>query len=194
MERKEKYDEVKEKLITDISINKDNRKLFKEFFEFEEYKLKRKNNIPVLDNACYKTLYGYLIYLRNANKWFKNKAWKDLTKEDIKKVYDDLEEGRIKNAKGLIYKDRKSYYNKIFKSKPFAMAGKLQLAQEVIEYFGEAKEEVKFIELDTFKKLVNVAIKPEHKFLMWLAWDIGENINSLLLLKKNDFYKEINPD
>jgi hypothetical protein len=31
---------------------------------------------------------------------FENKEWKKLTEEDIQRVYDDLEDGKIKNRKG----------------------------------------------------------------------------------------------
>ena len=36
------------------------------------------------------------------NKWFDNKPWVKLDKKDIKKVYDDLEDGKIKNKNGEI--------------------------------------------------------------------------------------------
>jgi hypothetical protein len=191
MSFKEQFDRGKEKLLNDKAINKDNRSLFKKFFEFEEYKLKRKNGLAILDDGCYKSLYGYLIAFKNVNSWFKNKAWTQLTKEDIKKVYDNLEEGKIKNQKGKPFKDRKSYYNRIFKSKPFDLAGKKGLAQEVIEFYNNKTEEVRYIELEKFKEMVAVLSKPEHKLLFWLAFDIGENINSLLQLRKIDFHQQI---
>jgi hypothetical protein len=56
------------------------------------------------------------------------------------------------------------------------------------------KQEVRFIEQETFKKIASVVIKPEHKFLIWLSFDIGENINTLIQLKKGDFFRQINPN
>ncbi len=38
-------------------------------------KLKRQNGLPRLDESSYKTLCGYINYLRNVNLWFKNKSW-----------------------------------------------------------------------------------------------------------------------
>ncbi len=191
---KENYEQRKKDLLGDVSICKENRNLFKEFFEFEEHKIKRINELPKLDEGCYKTLLSYITRLRNANNWFNNKPWKNLTKQDIQKVYDDLEDGRIKTIKGGQFKDRKSYYNKIFKSKPFKLAGhKDDLAREVLEYYTDKKnKEVRFVDEEIFRKLVSVVSKPEHLLLFWLAWDIGENVTSLLKLTKKDFTKQMN--
>lgn len=188
------YENAKAELLKDDSINADNRKLFVKFFEYQEYKLKRKNNLRALDTGCYRTLYGYVCKLKIVNTWFQNKPWKKLTKEDIKKVYDDLEDGTIKKENGKPYENLDtSYYSKVFKSKPFELAGKLELAQEVIQYNGKHTKEVRFILEDDFRKIMNNVNKPVHKLLLWLAWDIGENINALLQLRKNDFTKELNP-
>ena len=183
-------------MLTDPTICMGNRKLFEEFFAFEEYKLKRVNGLSALDEPSYKTLGDYCLRLRTVNKWFQNKPWKDITEQDIKNVYDNLEDGKILNYKGQPFKDKVTYYNKIFKSKPFALAGKDHIARGIINTFRTHKgnEDVRFIEAEDFQKLVDVAIKPLHKFLLWLAWDIGENINSLLQLKKKDFYRQFNDD
>lgn len=192
---KERYERRKKEMLNDKNICKENRELFKKFFEWEETKLKRSNNLPLLDSGCYKTLDYYITKFSNVNKWFKNKAWIKLTKEDIKKVYDDLEEGKILNGRGERYGDLKSYYGKVFRSKPFEMAGKVQLVKEVIEFPARRNnEEVRFIEEETFRKIVSVVIRPDQKLLCWLAFDIGENINTLLELRKRDFFKEKNPD
>ena len=61
----------------------ENRNLWKDFFEWEERKLKRTNNLHRLDEASYKTLNKYVCMFRNVNKWFNNKPWQNLTKEDI---------------------------------------------------------------------------------------------------------------
>jgi hypothetical protein len=194
MALKESFEKAKQRLLNDSSICKENRNLFKEFFEFQEHKEKRTNELASLDEACYKTLLGYTIRLRTVNNWFSNKPWKDLTKEDIKKVYDDLEDGKIKTNKGKPYKDKRSYYNNIFKSKPFKLAGhKDDLAREVLEYYTDKKhKDVRFIDEERFRKLVSVVSKPEHLLLFWLSWDIGENVTSLLELKRKDFTKQMN--
>lgn len=193
MEFKSRYENAKSNLLNDEEINKENRDIFREFFEYQEYKLKRVNALSKLDNATYKTLYRYILMFKNVNKWFENKSLKKITKEDIKRVYDGLEDGDIKNYLGEPIKSREDYYNKIFRSKPFHLAGKDDLAREVIEYHRPNHKEVRFITEEDFKKIVDNAYKPLHRLLLWLAWDIGENINALLELKKSDFYKQNNP-
>jgi len=195
MTYQETFERRKAELLNDKKLNLDNKKLFKQFFEYEEYKLKRINNLRKLDERCYKTLILYNHQLKNANRWFKNKAWKKLTKEEIKKVYDDLEDGKIKKSNGTPIEDRKSYYSKIFRSKPFALAGKKEIAQEVMAFYKpNQNQEVKFIWEDDFRKIVSVIIYPKQKLLSWLAFDIGENLGTLLILQKKEFIKQINQD
>lgn len=190
---KERYENAKAKLLEDRSICKDNRHLFREFFTFEERKLKRQNGLARLDEPSYKTLYGYVLQFRNVNAWFQNRPWKKLTERDIRRVYDDLEDGKIKNKKGLPFKDRVSYYNKIFKSKPFRMVGKSELAKDVIEFYAKnTGQEVRFVTEETFRKMVSVMSNPAHLLLFWLAWDLGENIDALLKLRKRDFVRQRN--
>ncbi len=191
---KERYIEGKKLLLENPRICKENLKLFGEFFEYEERKLKRLNGLSKLDESCYKTLYGYIQKFRNVNSWFNNKPWIKLTKKDIKKVYDDLEDGIILNSKNKPFQDKNGYYNRVFKSKPFQMAGKKELAKEVIEFTQKKEGEVRFIEEQTFRELVAVASKPKHKLLLWLLFDIGENISSILELRKEDCVKQKNPD
>ena len=191
---KERYEKAKKALLSDVAICEENRALLSEFFEFEEYKLKRQNGLPRLDEACYKTLGGYIGKFRNVNTWFANKPWKELTKADIRQVYDALEDGKIRNQSGKPFVDRRSYYNKILKSKPFRLAGKAEIARDVIEYTSEPERDVRFVTEETFRGLVSVVSNPVHLLLFWLAWDIGENINALLSLTKRDFIRQKNPD
>jgi hypothetical protein len=195
MKLAEQYLRVKEALLTDPSICQENRAVFAEFFAFEEQKLKRQNGLAALDDPCRKTLIGYTQRFRNANKWFCNKPWKELTREDIQRVYDDLEEGRIRNRREERFADRSSYYNKVFRSKPFGLVGKAELAREVLEYsVNGPKRQVRFISEETFRKMVSVVSKPVHLLLFWLAWDIGENINSLIQLRKKDLFRRLNEE
>lgn len=192
---KENYSRLKQELLNNKNICPENRKLFREFFEFEEYKLKRINNLSNIDDNSYRTLYVYIMRFKNVNQWFKNKPLKKLIEADIKRVYDGLEDGTIKTKNGKPFIDRKSYYTKVFKSKLFEMAGKKEIAKKVMEFYKpKVDNEVRFIEFDDFKKLIQVAIQPEQKFLLWLAFDIGENIASLLRLTKKDFVRQINQD
>jgi hypothetical protein len=193
MGSKECYEKRKERLLNDQSICKENRNLFAEFFLFQERKIKRINNLTTLDEGCYRTLHGYIEKFKNVNKWFKNKPWVTLTKDEIRKIYDDLEEGIIRNNRGTPFRDKRSYYNKIFKSKPFRLAGKDEIAREVLEYYVDKKrKEVKYVDEKGFKKLTSVLSSPEHLLLFWLAWDIGENVSSLLKLTRRDFNRQIN--
>ncbi len=193
MSLKERYDKGKIKFLNDKSVCKANRILFSEFFDWEEEKLKRINDLPAIDDPSYKTLHGYINRFRNVNEWFKNKPWKDLTLEEIKGVYKDLEDGKIKNRNGKRFEDRRSYYNKVFKSKPFKLAGKNEEVKQALEFFTDRrKKEVRFVNEENFKKLISVLSKPQHFALFWLAWDIGENINSLLRLTKKNFKKQYN--
>ncbi len=189
------YEKAKERLLTDESTCYKNRKLWADFFEWEERKLKRTNNLARLDAGTYKTLNHYIGRFKNVNKWFNNKPWEELTKEDIQKIYDDLEDGVIKNRFGKRYEDRRSYYTKVFKAKPFKMAGKAEFAEEIFEFYRpKENNDVNFIEIDDFLKLPTATKTIHQKLLLWLAWDIGENIGSLLRLKKNDFRRQINPE
>ena len=195
MSLKERYENRKKELLNDKSICKENLNLFKEFFEWEEEKLKRINGLPEIDDSSYKTLYCYINRLRNVNKWFNNKPWRELTVTEIKEVYKDLEDGKIRNKMGKRFEDRRSYYTKVFKSKPFQIAGKQEEVEQALEFFTDRrKKEVRFVNEENFKKIVSVVSDPVHLALFWLAWDIGENINSLLRLTKRNFKKLVNRD
>ncbi len=186
------YERTKQAFLSDPDICPENRELFTEFFAFEEHKLKRVNGLPDIDNGCCKTLLGYITRMSNVNLWFQNKPWRDLTKEDIQRVYDDLEEGRIKRRDGQPFQDRSSYYNKIFKSKPFRLAGKDGLAKDVIEFSTNSPKIVRYVTEESFRRLVSVVRNPVHQLLLWLAWDIGENIQTLLALTREDFISQVN--
>ncbi len=176
-------------------ICEENQKFYKEFFEKEEYKLKRKNGLRELDEGSWKTMYSYVKFFKSINGWFNNKPLKDITKADFKKFYDDFEDGKILGAHGRPIKDRRSYYNKVFRSKPFEMLGKAEIVREVMEFHqNKEPEEVRFIPEEEVRKIISVMIQPKHKALAWLSFDIGENINSLLRLRKKDFVRQVDKD
>ena len=140
---KTRFDNAEAKLLNDSSICKENRAIFEEYFTFQRRKLKRINNLRMLDDATYRTLYCSITRLRIVNKWFDNKPWKDLTREDILHVYDNVEEGVILRKNGTPFQDRETYYGKIIKGKPFSLAGKSELAKEVIEFRSPNNKEVR---------------------------------------------------
>lgn len=169
-----------------------NRQLYRRFLEFQQHKLKRLNGISEVDEPCIKTLHGYLTKLGNIELWFKSKPIVDLTEDDIRKVYNDLEDGRILTQNGRRFEYLVEYYRKIFRGKLFAMAGKKEVAKTVIEFVSEPRREVRFILEDDVRKILKYVYRPHHRLLVWLAFDIGENINSLLRLRKSDFWRSTN--
>ena len=153
------------------------------------------NGLPQVDEKSCKTLLEYVSRLRTVNRWFGNKPWCELTKEDIKEVYDAVEDGRIVTARGKPFEQAETYYRRILRSKPFEMAGKRELAREVMEFSSlQPPSEVRFIREESFRQIVDAVIKVEHRALLWLAWDIGENVSSLLRLRKRDCRREVNAD
>lgn len=194
---KDRYNRRKEELLNDKSINAKNRAVITEFLTFEEYKLKRKQGLAEVDEKSYKTLYFYISRLRNLNKWFDNKEWAHLTEKDIKKLIDDLEDGVIRTKRGDRFSDRSLYYNMI-QGRLFQIVKKNHIAREILEEFSikgrEHKDNVRFITEETFRKIVDNALNPVQKCLLWLAFDVGENIGSLLELTKDDVKRQQNTD
>ena len=188
---KEYYERARTKLLEDPSVCVENRDVFKKFFEWEEYKIQRENDLRQLDEPCYKTLYLYTTRLRIVNRWFGNRPWCGLTREDIKRVYDDVEDGKILTVSGEPFKAADTYYGRILKGKPFELAGVSDLAKDVIQFQKRQRRTVQFVTQDGFLKLVSVLAKPRHLLLFWLAWDIGENIGTLLRLQKKDFTRTV---
>ncbi len=189
-----RYFNGKEKILQDKDICQENRDLFAKFFKYQEYKLKRINDLRELDNKTYNTLYCYIQMFRNVNLWFHNKPFINITEKDIQQVYDGLEDGEIKRKNGKPFEGlNHTYYSKVFKSTLFELAGKKDLAKQIMKYTKRDNKEVRFITEEDFRKIINVAYKPHHRCLLWLAFDIGENVNALLNLKRSDFYKQKNP-
>lgn len=188
-----RYEERKKTLLTDKAINPKNRKFWGEFFEKQEYKLKRNNGLRKLDESCYQTLYSYCTRFVTVNEWFGNKAWKDLTEADIQKAFDGIEDGKIKKPNGEPYGDAPTYYRKIWKGKPFKMLGKKELVEKVMEdYKPNGKAEVRFMEELIVWQLIDTAIRLEHKTLLALGWDVGENCGALLQLEARDCIRQVN--
>ena len=194
---KDQYIRNKEKLLNDTKFNSKNIEVIKKFLEFEEYKLKRKEGLTEVDERSYKTLTHYLTRIKNLNKWFKNKAWEDLTEKDIKKFIDDLEDGVIKSKFGKRLEDRSGYYQMI-QGKFFSFTKNNHLARQILEDFSikgrDFNKQVRFIEFESFLKIANCINNPIYLCLLWLAWDIGENIGTLLTLEAGDFQRQVNSD
>lgn len=194
---KDRYLINKNKLLNDEKFNSKNKEVVKKFLEFEEYKLKRKEGLTEVDERSYKTLTHYITRIKKINEWFKNKAWEELSEEDIKKFIDDFEDGVIKNKYGKRYMDRACYYQMVG-GKIFGIANKKHIARQILEEFSikgrDFNKQVRFIEFESFKKILNCINNPIYLCLLWLAWDIGENIGTLLELEVRDFQRQINED
>jgi hypothetical protein len=181
-------------------ICKENRDLFIKFFDYEKDKLKRSSMKQKggmkLDEPNYNNMYNLITRLLIIERWFKGKAWVNLTEKDIQQVYDDLCEQKILRNDGKPYDINglaASYFNKIMKSKPFELAGKAELCRKIIK-MEKGDDEVRYCDEENFKKILLNVYKPIHHLLFWLQWDYGENINTLLRLKKSDFREQKNPD
>lgn len=191
---KERYEKGKEELLTDNSICKENRDLFSKFFDYQEIKLRRMNGLAKVDEASYKTLYTYVYRFRIVNGWFDNTPLPKITKKQFDKVFNNLCDGKIKNSNGKPIKDIDSYVYKIFKSKLFKLAGLTNIVEESLEFYkSNHKTVANFIEEKNMMMIIEHISKPKMKTLITLAFDIGENVSSLLLLKKKDFRREFNP-
>lgn len=189
------YERAKAALLNDPGICSANRILFAQFFEYQEHKLKRRNGLARLDDHCFHTLLAYVTRLRTVNRWFNNKPWKQLTRRDVKTVYDDLEEDRILTLRGHPIRDRRTYYTKILRGKPFELAGKGKLVREVMEFYHPGpKEDVRFISEATFRELIEATIQPVHRLFLWMCFDIGENATSILKLRSSDCARRISED
>lgn len=193
-QRQRIYTNALHNLLREPDLHPVNRELFREFFEYQTYKLKRINGLQELDEPCYITLYCYIVRFRNILRWFEHKPLTEITQADIQRVYDDLEDGKLKNQKGQPYASRLDYYNKVFKGQLFKMAGKDQFARKVIEFAKPQRVEVRFIREQAFRRLVRRVRTPRNQLLMWLAWDYGENIGAHLQLVPEDFQRQVDPE
>ena len=162
----ESYIAQKARFLDESSFCEANRALFRRFFEYEEYKLRRTNHLVELDAGCVKTLNAYMQRLRNVNKWFRNKPLVDITEDDVRRVYDGLEDGTITTRDGKRFKDRSSYYSKIFKSKLFAMVGKADIAKQVIEFSTSNESVVRYVLEEDVRKTSAYAYTREHRLLL----------------------------
>lgn len=193
MLKQRQYERTKPLLLNDKNICKENQRLFRKYLSNKEEKLVEMKELPKLTETQYKTLCQQISALRNINLWFKNEPLRSITKKDIKRVYDLLRGDEAVTAYGSKVRDKRSYYEKYFKSDLFELAGKKTIAQKVIKYYNTGTdEEVRFFKEETFNKINSVIKNPTHLSLTHLAWDVGENIFTLLELQKKDCVKQKN--
>lgn len=195
----ERYQRRKKELLGDLSINSENRKLFKTFLEKEEKRAEMINKKGLLDDKNYKTLYFKIGRLIKLNEWFGNKDFKKLNDEEIINLIKNLHRGEIINQRTKKRISDRSLYYQMLSGRLFRIINKDNIAKEYLEEYSlnrnsrdDKENDVRFIEEEDFRKLVDVAISPEQKCLLWLAFDIGENIDALLKLEKSDFEERKN--
>ena len=98
------YNKRKDKLLKDRSINSKNKEIIKKFFEWEEYKLKRKEGLSEVDERSYKTLYYYTGRIKNINIWFKGKAWEYLKRSELRhhqEEYNQIPSAQVRGVANL---------------------------------------------------------------------------------------------
>ncbi len=187
------YDKRKRDILINPSICEENRKLFKKFFTFQEDKLKE---IRETDTLCYSnhlTLLSYIRFFKNVNKWFKNKPWKDLTKKEIRQVIKDLKIGNITKEDGTPYKDKSSYFKKVFRSEAFKMVGKDKITKELLKGYKPPKTIINYIEEEQVDILAPCATI-DYEALIRIVWDLSVEINTALAFQRKHFERIIRED
>jgi integrase len=137
-----------------------------------------------------KTLYKDLTsYLSNVAFWFNNKPFTEITEDDIRIVYRKLEAGQLESVTGKILSDisLRDIYNRVMKGAFFKMLGKDEFAENVIKRKISEKQEVRFFDLDTLKKIADLASTNTQRLAFWLLFDTGIEVSALVQLKKSNF-------
>lgn len=192
----ERYKKQKELLKKDTTILPENRKIILKFLEHAEDKLKRRKGRGRVEQIRYcKTLLKKIDLLKNTDRFFK-KHFKDITKKDIERVYNALEDGKIKSLKGAAYKfsSRNDFYKKVFKSDFFEFIGKKDLAKEVITRESSDEGEVKFFEFEDLQKMASLCKSLQRELFLYLLFDTSMRIGTLLNMRCSDFEKRHNLD
>ncbi|MFH1607191.1 MAG: site-specific integrase [Nanoarchaeota archaeon] len=187
------YKEAYKKLKSNSNILPDNKKLILKWLDEKEENLKNQyGHDGYAKIRYYKTLMKEVTFMKQLDHLFKDKKLKDLTKEDIKYVYQGLEKGTIKSLKGnpLSEGSRQDYYKKVFKGGFFKFIGKSDFAKEIIKRRFEEHKEVRFFEFEDFQKMVKFSKSLDHSLFMWLALDAGVEMGAMLQILKSDFTKE----
>lgn len=137
-----------------------------------------------------KTLSKYLFMLNNLAQWFK-KPFNEITEQDIRRVYEELESGEIgrRNGKPFTKQTRKDYYNKVFKSDFFKFIGKYELAQHVVLRRMESEDAVRFFTIEDLERMTSMTSNPQSKLILNLLFDTGMRIGTLLNIRKSDIEK-----
>jgi site-specific recombinase XerD len=183
-----RYEKAKIDLEKDMSIV--NRKLISKLLANKEEELSavsgHENNI----RYC-KTLLKYINMFKQVDKWF-NKDFHDITENDLKELWEKLEKGLIcsRNGKPYSANTKRDYYVKIFKSDFFEQIGKKQIAEAIFKRKMKKRVPIRYFYIEDLKKMLRYITKDERKLLLWLLFDTGMRIGTLLNMKHGDFEKK----
>lgn len=142
----------------------------------------------------YKTLNKVFTYLLNILKWFNPYELKDLTQENIYKVYTDLEQDKLTSITGKILEEnsKKDIYSKELKNGFFEFIEKSHIARKVIKRIYREYKVVSYFTYDDIVRMSNATKRKDYELLLWLMFDTGIEINTILQLEKKHFLKKEN--
>lgn len=183
-----RYENRKQKILNSLEFNSINKKLFFEWLNKKEEKLKNQKGREETDKIRWsKTLNKYLDFFVGIDKWFK-KPFNELTEEDLIKVREDLEEGRITNKKGEKFSQstRLDYYNKVFKSNFFEFLGLKEIAKKIFVLEREEDAEVKFFTKEDLDQMTKFSNNIRNKMFLYFLFDTGVRIGTALNIQIKD--------
>ena len=154
--------------------------------------LKTRSRSTTLSERNYSTLSGIVSCCFTVDGWFNHKLWKRVTRKDIQRVFEQVEQGVILSKQGKPFKRPEDYYNRIMKWGPFKLIGKDKLVREVIGKTQREPDPVRFVTEEDFRKVVSCARSARHKAFYWMLFDIGENEAATRKLRTTDFQRQVN--
>lgn len=180
-------------IIENDDILEENKELIIDFLDWKKQDLQNKKGREEDDKIRWsKTLNKYVGLLKNVGEWV-DKPLDEFTKEDVQRLYDKLEEGKIKSKNGKKYShnSRLDYYKKVFKS-DFTKRIDKELYQHCKDIMKVTSKEskVRFFEKEDFDDMLLSANNLRDKVLLSLLFDTGMRIGTVLNLKKGDFEKK----
>lgn len=187
------YEHAVKQLKDDKEITPHNKELVLSWLLEKEDKLKSKRGREYQDKVRWiKTLDKLIRAARSVAVWVGDKQLDELTPRDLKKIYDDLEEGRItrKNGKPYARATRMDFYNRIFKSDFGKFMGWKEDAQEIMTLEKRDDAPVKFFRKPALDKLLTATHSLKYRALYAVLYDTGLRIGEALNIRKSDIQKQ----
>lgn len=175
-----------------IKVNQKNLKLYLEYIDYKEDLLRKKygsdEEAKIRQN---KTLYKELTtYGSNVLYWFNDIDFTKADKKDFEEIYSKIEGNNLPTVKGkykLSPASKKDYYSRVFKGGFFKFIGKSDITKEIFLRVFRDKEEVRFFDIATLRKIADHAVTPDHRLLYWLMFDTGVEVSALCQIKAKNF-------